>query len=970
MFRRLLLVSAISTIAGCSSVTENFDERINIGPTLAELAPQPMPEIRSEVPVVSTSELIETYKRALQVADNPVIGQKIRLRLADLEVLRAEDTQLSSTELGRFYDDAINLYKGLLEEDLEQGVNPEKREQIRYQLAKAYSLDGRLEESADVLTGLTGAEIARDDYRTEANFRRAELLFSQGNYKQAQQAYQAVIDAGNTSSFYSNSLYMKGWSQFKRGLYDDSIDAFTAVLDYFVEQAGTLGQVAGPSRSLVDDTLRVMSLTFSYIDGARSLVDAYTRLGPREYEYFLYSNLGELYLDQRRYEDSADVYRTFTERYILHPESPNFTVKMIDVFVKGNFPSEILPTKRRYVESYGINSEFWSQASEDQNTELKVQLKPYLKELASYDHAQGQLLKEEFAAVQRGDSDKSRESLTIDIVNAHFLDAAKWYREYSVTFPADSETPSMIFLMGEAYFDATAYPEAYEAYYRAAYDYRDIEDPERAEQAQEAGYSAIISAAEVISDLELASNPELLAAWRENKTNSSLLFSEVYPQDERAPVVLAQAAQELLDRKQYVDALAAAHNLINWPTPIDSDLTKMGWLITAQAQYDTEEYASAETAYRQVLSMPSLPAEEIKSLNTRLAASIYRQAEQKVQDDNLELAVFDLLRIKEVVPGEDIAARGQFDAINYLMELALWQRADDEINVFAKVFPAHELNDALPAKRILVYENLERWADAARVLRKTAEADLGSETSRVSLYLAAEYYQKADDLKASIDTYKAYARAYPEPLDQMTEARYQLTELYKTTGDSVRRDYWLRDLIKGEKDARKKNDGSRTDRVVYLAAYASNERSVINYDKFNDIKLKLPLKKSLQAKKKALNKTLDEQQAIIDYGVAEFVTLANFRIGEIYSNLSQSLMDSEQPKGLSELELEQYQILLEEQAYPFEEQSIEMHELNARRVDSGLYDNWVKQSFKSLRTLLPGRYNKVESVIEVSRDIH
>ena len=77
-------------------------------------------------------------------------------------------------------------------------------------------------------------------------------------------------------------------------------------------------------------------------------------------------------------------------------------------------------------------------------------------------------------------------------------------------------------------------------------------------------------------------------------------------------------------------------------------------------------------------------------------------------------------------------------------------------------------------------------------------------------------------------------------------------------------------------------------------------------------------------------------------------------------------MDSQRPKGLDELELEQYDILLEEQAFPFEEQAIGIFETNAQRAWTGTYDQWVKQSFSELEKLLPARYRKPEAVVEVS----
>jgi len=53
-------------------------------------------------------------------------------------------------------------------------------------------------------------------------------------------------------------------------------------------------------------------------------------------------------------------------------------------------------------------------------------------------------------------------------------------------------------------------------------------------------------------------------------------------------------------------------------------------------------------------------------------------------------------------------------------------------------------------------------------------------------------------------------------------------------------------------------------------------------------------------------------------------------------------------------------MLLEEQAYPFEEQAITMFEVNASRAMSGFYDEWVSLSYQRLAKLVPGRYAKAE----------
>ena len=97
-----------------------------------------------------------------------------------------------------------------------------------------------------------------------------------------------------------------------------------------------------------------------------------------------------------------------------------------------------------------------------------------------------------------------------------------------------------------------------------------------------------------------------------------------------------------------------------------------------------------------------------------------------------------------------------------------------------------------------------------------------------------------------------------------------------------------------------------------------------------------------------------------DYGVAEVTTAATFRLGEVYEKFSADLLVSERPANLDAAALEQYELLLEEQVYPFEEKAIDLYKANTDRAPDGVYDEWVQKSFDRLATLMPARYSKVE----------
>ena len=104
-------------------------------------------------------------------------------------------------------------------------------------------------------------------------FRRGELLFSAKRYPEAERAYAAVIARGGTSAFYQQSLYKHGWSLFKQSLTLESLPSFGGVLDrelgtHAAQARCSLESLKRADRELVEDTLRVMSIAFSYNDGA------------------------------------------------------------------------------------------------------------------------------------------------------------------------------------------------------------------------------------------------------------------------------------------------------------------------------------------------------------------------------------------------------------------------------------------------------------------------------------------------------------------------------------------------------------------------------------------------------------------------------------------------------------------------------------------------------------------------------
>ena len=94
-------------------------------------------------------------------------------------------------------------------------------------------------------------------------------------------------------------------------------------------------------------------------------------------------------------------------------------------------------------------------------------------------------------------------------------------------------------------------------------------------------------------------------------------------------------------------------------------------------------------------------------------------------------------------------------------------------------------------------------------------------------------------------------------------------------------------------------------------------------------------KKSLVAKRQSMEAALAAYKAASEYHVAEVTTAATYETAELYRRLGKDVQNSERPKKLNKDELEQYESLLDDQAFPFEEQAIQIHEINTALARNG-----------------------------------
>ena len=904
----------------------------DIGPTIDDLETRKYKFVEPELEPVQRQQVIESYQLYMDAAEAGNQMSVAMRRLADLQLEVGEENNMSADPKLNMaglqkLDAAIATYLTYLQ------TYPKRKDNdlILYQLSKAYAIKGEPDKSLNAMNKLV-RDYPDTRYLDEVQFRRGETLFVLHRFAEAEQAYATIVRRFPDSLYYEKALYKYGWAQFKQNKYEEALRSYLVLLDKKAEQGklvdnGIPDDIPRAEKELLDDTLRVVSLSFSYQEGAASISRYFAKAGRRSYEPLLYRNLGELYLSKDRITDAADVFLAYVASYPENPLAPGFHTAAIDAYTKGNFPSLVLAAKEDFVKRYGVDSRFWQQQTEVDRQQIQPLLARHIRELATHYHA--------VARKSKKPDDYQR--------------AANWYSTYLRSFPTDKDAANMNFLLAETLYDGKQYGRAVTEYEKTAYHY-----PQHAKSA-EAGYAALLS----YKKLQPLLSPQDKLVWQQQALKSALNFSQRFPTDKRVPAVLANTAEELYALKDYPRAAETAQIILQRNDITDPAIRKTAWTVYGHSEFELGAYVQAEQAYQNVLKLTSRKDKQYKAIEDRLAASIYKQGEAQRDKGAYLLAANDFLRVGKVVPSSSLRITAEYDAATMYIQMQDWSRATVVLEDFRRRYPQEKkLQQGVTEKLALSYTKTGQGAKAAGMMLVLAAASGDVAYQRDMMWQAAEMYDQAGKQTKAVDVYKSYVKKYPSPLEPAIEARHYLAEHYRKGNQAKEWGYWLNDIVQADRNGGKQ----RTARTNYLAATAVLELAKPHQLAYQKTKLTIPLKKSLKKKKGQMQNAIKAYENAMNYKVAEVTTAATYQIGEIYHDFARALMKSQRPKRLSAEELEQYELLLEEQAYPFEEKAIDIHVANVKRTQDGVYDEWVKKSLQVLGKLQPVRYAKNEKI--------
>ncbi|MDO6677304.1 tetratricopeptide repeat protein [Shewanella sp. 4_MG-2023] len=1076
-----LLVSCM-IIAGVSGCKSTLDTQANNNPkraTLTDLAKQ-QPQVSLDSLALTKAQrsqkLAQIYQQLLTLEPNPEVRTHVEYRLVQIKTENLEEQMFGELEttvldedtgvnplaaeqkaLQQFKQNDQQLVKLIAEYQtlLQRYPNRADNEHLQYQLAKALDLQGQLDESLIEMESLL-SRYPNTQYLAELNFRRGEIYYNLQDYPAAISAYKQVQSADNNDKYLLNSIYMSGWSLFKLNRLPEADSTFLAVFDTILanhkpkqnELTATdfsFASLSSREQNLAIDAQRVLSISLSQQQQSVSLVALVTSKQDTRYlpiyQHILFDNLAKFLLKQELQHDAELAYQAYIDLAQDNIWSARYSLALLELYQRQGKFASMHKLKNDYINQYGLNSTFWSQASAKHQQELLPHLLAFSDEHSRrvYANAQNQP-----AGIGRVSAFKAAANAL-----STYLQLAKLPQASSL-LSKDIHTDEYLF--ADANFEAKQFRQALNSYKTIAYgEISSIDDSVQADQPnqqadhlsqpnkqlnqeqialkKQAAYATTITIREILTPLQNQANANLDSTQVVVQERVALdkQFIANYPDDKRALELATHGAQysfaskNYLDLAQFSEFVLVTHGVINQPSeksaeqiavvarqtpdelasvqkpqayialdkssvinPVEhgkqlpKTQLKQVQLVTqlyAHGLYQQSQYALAEQSYNlalKYLSVSQTPtAQQATSrveMRDLLASSIYFQA-QANKNDNPQLAVVDLLRISKAVPESKYAVSGEFEAANILLSQQQWQQAITVLVPFQKRYPKHQFSASIPAKLAQSYEALEQWELAAEQLLIIVANEPKGALKREAQYTAAEYYLKAGETEKARLTYRTYAKDYPEPFDVAQEVRLKMSEFYQVSNEPNKEYYWYRQILTFHAKQQAKAN-TFAGREIEIASIAASELAQAHQQTFIAIKLTAPLNKTLKRKQDAMKQAIGYYQQVLDFQRAQYVPQATFNLAEMYRQLAADVMDSERPSDLDELALEEYEILLEELAYPFEEKAIEIHISNTERAWQNIYDQWIGKSFTTLTELSPALYNKQEVTHDVVESIH
>lgn len=820
------------------------------------------------------------------------LGQKIADK--DLRQLATQRRQLLELEQGNV---TLESLAKIQSQAKSQSSKPGS-DQLLYQLARANLSLSQQDKALAALILLT-EDYPRSPLWREAQFRRAELQFTRREYAAAAASYRQLIAGKPTQAYYKEALYKLGWAHLKMGSLGTLQESFYDLLAV-LSLAEDIDALDVADQALARDALRALAITYMDTKGVAA-VSAYwgAKAKAPPYLFLVYQTLAEKYLEQQRYREAGDTFTALVRHMPNHPKTVGTLMRAVEAYELGGLSDKAQATRTVLLKQYDVAG----------NAALSEAMEQAQLQTAKYHHGQGQ---------QTGKKE-------------HYIQAVLAYQRFIQRYPQSALMGEAQFLEGEAQYEMRNYPAAVSAYYASAYQLA------RHQLSAEAGYAELLTW-QKRQDLDAASLQQGFKASMER-------FIKAFPEDDRWPSVMQKKAEDQFAAGDKKAALTSARQLQEAMQTMGKPVAASVMALIARGEYELGQYQAAEQAMRQGLVSQAGDIALDRQIG-QLASAIYRQGEQAYQRKNWAEAAGHFARVPADADGYLLAQYYGGMAYHQLHDYAA---AAQMLKTFVSEATANELSHDARIKLVESYEALGRWGEAASQLEILAPTANKEAQHRTWLAQAAQNYTKAGQNSEAAQVYERIIIWFTKPLEMILDTRYKLAVWYQSEGDSKRQRAQLEEIVKKRPYA--KGNAELAEQVARAAVLLAE----IDDKACQALRLTRPLEETLKRKKALLQSAIYYYNMALEQDAARYASQATYLKGALYLGFAQDLLDSERPLDLTHEEYEVYTVMLEEQAFPFEEKAIELFNAHLSTGAGRGEDPWREKSRQALNRIRPGQ---------------
>lgn len=709
-----------------------------------------------------------------------------------------------------------------------------------------------------------------------------------------------ALDAYSSVLRYPNSVFYEK-ALYKLGWVHYKSDDFAKATDYFMKVVDGRWDKGIKEGGLIEESIQSAAMSLSRFKDMGQSTEYLESKGIKGYTPLIMMRLGDMLNEETRHEDSILVYRRLLERFPDYPELPIIFNKMSGIYEQLNDKETALLTRTALINLYNPTTVWHKKIYPEGSPAVDTLLSDTMIKVSKEYHARGKKGK-------------------IEDLNK----AIDGYRLYLLSFPRDRNEGEINLLLAEALFDAGIYRDAGPEYEKAAAFFP------TGRQRGEIAYSAFLTYElifyQTVGDGKEAAAPmeRILEAYRDDLAKSAKLERTLY---------------KMADIYARLGLYDKARDALNLPSK-GKDSVKAETKI-AEFYIADGNLSEAEVLYTKLVNRSGEQA-----LKERLGEVRYKIAEDRLGSGDYDTALTFFRRAYAVSKGFKLGEAALIKIGFIHIQKREMEALKEIAGNIAGVYPGSAGAVSLLVEGGRTVEKIEPLK--AATLYETASILSRDPDERKNLVLASGInYENGGRFSEAEALFNRYLLEKEIPPENRAEVLFRLGNIQMTGGKRKQGIKTLKRLVEL---------GSGDDQIMAKTRLLLLKERL---DAYLDLRLSHPFEKTLKEKTRLLEGLIRDYSEVADYKIAELLPEVFFQIGLSLENFKDSIIQSERPGGMSSQEMEEYNFLLEEKAYPYEEQAVTSYEKDLLLCrEQGIYNEWVKKGIERLAVLRPALYSR------------